>query len=92
MRQTLGSRVSEIRLFGSRARGDADEESDFDFFVALRDDDPRREVKGMAARLANQLSLDQGIVVSVLVGDRTFLEEHQGYSLLETIRTEGVVL
>ena len=92
MQQALGVRIAEVRLFGSRARGDADEESDVDLFVALTDDDPRRDVKRAAARLANELSLENGLVLSVLLADRAFLENHRGYALLESIQEEGIAL
>lgn len=35
VRNAFGERVKKVILYGSRARGDADEESDFDFIVLL---------------------------------------------------------
>jgi len=37
----LGDRIVAVALFGSRARGEASERSDFDFFVVVRDFDER---------------------------------------------------
>jgi predicted nucleotidyltransferase len=79
-----------VTLFGSRARGDADEESDLDLFVALRDDDPDGAIRDAALEIACDLTLRHGVLVSAFVADRTFLAEHQGYSLLETIVEEGI--
>jgi len=61
-----------ITLFGSRARDDADEESDLDLFVALKEDDPQGKVKEAASRIACDLTLESGILVSVFVADQEF--------------------
>ena len=34
--EALGDRLDRIVLFGSRARGDAEEDSDFDFLVTVQ--------------------------------------------------------
>ena len=83
---------TRIYLFGSRARGEGDEESDLDLFVALHQDDPGREVEATALRLACDLTLKHGVLVSALVADRAFLTSHEGYSLLETIEEDGIRL
>jgi len=86
----LGSREFEVRLFGSRARGQADEESDLDLFVALARDDPDERVKGVALEIARDLTLERGVLVSVFVADHDFVERHRGFSFLETVNDEGV--
>ncbi len=45
-----------------------------------------------AANLASDLTLEHGVVLSVIVADRAFLQEHSGYAFLETIAEEGVPL
>lgn len=37
LRLRYGKRLAEVRLFGSQARGDANEDSDIDLLVVLRD-------------------------------------------------------
>lgn len=90
--EQVDDRLFRVTLFGSRARGDADEESDLDLFVALKSDDPRKEIDKLAFGIACDLTLESGILVSVLVADRAFLEQRHGFSFLENIAEEGVIL
>jgi predicted nucleotidyltransferase len=62
-----------VTLFDSRARGDVDEESDLDLFVALKKDDLQGEVKEAASRIACDLTLESSILVSIFVADKEFL-------------------
>jgi predicted nucleotidyltransferase len=80
----------DVILFGSRARGDAEEESDVDIFVALRRDDPAGAVERAALQIACDLTLEHGVLVSPLVADLAYLKRHEGFSLLESIAEEGV--
>lgn len=63
--EQVDDRLFQVTLFGSRARGDADEESDLDLFVALKWDDPRKEIDKLAFGIACDLMLESGILVSV---------------------------
>ena len=65
VRERFGSRVAEIRLFGSYARGDATTDSDVDCLVLLDhvDQDDDRAITSLAADLTWQIA---GIVVSPL--------------------------
>jgi predicted nucleotidyltransferase len=83
-------RLFQVTIFGSRARGEADEESDLDLFVALKGDDPRGEIKEAARRIACDLTLEHGLLVSVFVADREFLERHKDFAFLKTVEEEGV--
>ena len=81
-----------VTLHGSRARGDADEESDLDLFVAVDREDPEKDIERAAFGIACELTLESGILVSVLVADATFLRRHEGFAFLEAIEEEGIPL
>ena len=80
----------EVRLFGSRARGEAEEESDLDLLVTLQEDDPDRRLREAALQVACDLTLEHGLLVSVLVADPAFLKRYHGYSFIESAAQEGI--
>jgi len=65
LRQQFGDRILHVWFYGSKARGNADEESDLDLLVVVQDgNEPLEEAIG---HLALTLSLEYG----VLLGDHT---------------------
>src|SRR3990172_10380179 len=51
LRQLLGDELQEIELFGSKVRGDSDQESDIDILIIVKSKDWRihEEICGLAA-------------------------------------------
>ena len=84
-------RPDRIYLFGSIARGDADENSDYDLMV-LVPDDAAPERRG--SRLAYQALRGTGIAADVLVWTRGSFERraHVVASLPATVLREGKLL
>jgi predicted nucleotidyltransferase len=74
--ELYGERLRGVVLYGSRARGDASDDSDFDFLVLLDGvDDFGADVRQISA-IASELSLEFDTVVSALpVAEARFLEE-----------------
>jgi len=87
---TLGNRVREVLLFGSRARGDATAESDYDLLVVV-DKVDTSVVQGIDD-IAGRALLDHGAVVSafpIAQEDRT----RRRYSpLLINVAREGMAV
>jgi uncharacterized protein len=90
LRAELGPRVAEIRLFGSRARGDARQNSDYDILVILdrRTPEIRSEVLKIAVRLMDKYNV---LVVTVLRSAEEW-RKAQGYPLALNIARESVLL
>jgi len=84
--------VDRIELFGSRARGDADPDSDMDVFVIVDDLSP--ELEDYISECAWEAGFKHGIVIVPVVFSRDEWENGpERYSLLaEAIRAEGIQL
>lgn len=92
IRSRYGDRVLQIILFGSRARGGGNEESDMDVAVIITANDPvlRRRLYD----IATELWLDSEIKISPLILSE---EEFQSYLKMKrgiaiTIQKEGISL
>ena len=84
-----GSRLVNVILYGSQARGDATPESDIDVMVVLKDEvNPYQEID-RTNKLTSRLSLEYDTLISTLfVAEDRFQSERS--PLLMNIRREGV--
>jgi len=85
--------VHQMILFGSRARGDADPDSDMDVLVVV-DDSLDEQARDYVSGCAWEAGFEQGIVVVPVVFSREQWERGpERHSLLaQAIRAEGVPL
>ena len=79
-------------LFGSRARGDAEPDSDMDVLLELDVERLDLATKRRIRWLAGEVSLKHGLVISFLLVDRAQARERGDYSILMNIREEGIPL
>lgn len=85
-----GERIERVVLFGSRARGDANADSDYDIAVFLYDmTDRRREVRQIVPIVADIID-ETGAVIHALPCPAGSYENRT--SLMREIRYEGVDL
>lgn len=85
----FGARVAKMVLFGSRARGDVHEESDWDIAVFLMDE-PSMEDRHRLVDLGTDVLFDTGQVIQpVTLPLRRQAEESY---LMRAIRTDGISL
>ena len=82
--------ILRMVIFGSRARGDPDPESDMDVFieVPVLDADLRRKV----SEIAWEIGLDEGLVISTFVAttQAIFFSPLAANPILRAIEAEGV--
>jgi predicted nucleotidyltransferase len=88
--EIYGDRVERVVLFGSRARGDARPDSDYDIAVFLRGMDDRFQELDRLAHISTDLIDATGEVVNALAyGEGAYNERTP---LMREIRLEGVDL
>ena len=80
----------DFRVFGSRARGDADEYSDLDIFLEFEEVD--RDLEERVSDIAWELGLENHLVISPLIFSRHEVEESplRISPIVKAIRAEGV--
>ncbi len=88
--EPLGDRLDRIVLFGSRARGDAEEDSDFDFLVTVKN--LQADDKDRVRQIAWELSLEYDTVITPLVIPVEDFVEEKYFYLHENIHKEGRVV
>ena len=81
-----------LTLFGSRARGEAEKESDMDILVVIRSEDWK--LGDRIRELGYQLELRHGIVLSIQVMSRRHVEQLKaiGSQFLQEVEREGIVV
>ena len=88
--EILGDRAQKIILFGSRSRGDAEEDSDYD--VLLLVDKRTREMENQVDDIAYEMLDSYGAVVVIFVFEIETFERETQEPLFCNIRREGVIL
>ncbi len=86
-----GERVERVVLFGSRARGDAREDSDYDIAVFLRDMDDRMAEMNRLADLSTAILDETGELISAMPYLAATYNDPR-MPLMYAIRSEGIDL
>jgi predicted nucleotidyltransferase len=90
--QAHGVPIHSLVLFGSRARGDADAESDYDVLVAVERLD--RQIRLTVSRCAWEAGFEDCLLIVPVVVTKDEVENSPFRSslLMQAIRNEGVTL
>ncbi len=90
--RTLGTRLEKILLFGSKARGEDEEESDIDIMVVVRDRDSA--IEDMIIDIAYEVNLRFDLYLSPKVITITNLEDTlwRATPFIQSIERDGILL
>jgi uncharacterized protein len=88
--EAYGSRIERVVLFGSRSRGDARPDSDYDVAVFLRDLDNFGQEARRIAELETDVLYDTGAVINAIPFKAGSYQERTG--LMGELRREGLDL
>jgi len=89
-RVAAAAALVDLRVFGSRARGDADAWSDMDVFIEVESLD--RETKERILDIVWEVSFDHGLVIAPLIFTRDEIENTalRSSDIVKNIVREGV--
>jgi len=90
LREILSKNAREIILFGSRARRDAERNSDYDILFLV--DKKSRLLEDQVDDIAYEMLERYGVVVTIFVDEVKAFQRDQSEPLFCNIRQEGVVL
>ena len=88
--QLYGTRVERIVLFGSRARGDAREDSDYDIAVFIKGPGTLSDELHRLASVSTDILLDTGAVISAKPFFAGAYRERTGF--MHNLRQDGIDL
>lgn len=89
LRNVYGPRLHSVILYGSRARGEAAEDSDIDLLVVLESCPAFWQEFDRISPIASRISFDHDVVISAIpVGSDEF--NRAPSPLLQNVRREGV--
>jgi len=91
LKERYGSKVLQIILYGSFARGKATSESDVDLLVVVDDSLDPWEVRRSLDDVLLDILLANGRLVSVLVVPKSFYENYRS-PFLKQVQKEGIPL
>ena len=89
--QLYGDRLTQMVLYGSQARGDADPNSDIDVLVVLKAPVQVGEEIDRTIPIVADLSLHNDVVISCNFMNEERFTNYQG-PLLRNIRREGILI
>jgi predicted nucleotidyltransferase len=92
IRDLFPERILSVTLFGSKARGDADPESDVDLLLVV--DAKSRQFRSQLWQIASDISLEHNLVISVRVfaQDRWAETQRLRLPLYRAVAAEGIPL
>ena len=87
IQSALGDHLKELWLFGSRARGDCQADSDYDFLVVAEGD--RTKLRALIAEKENEIMLRRGEILASVIYTPRLWQQARNAPLGMNVRREG---
>jgi predicted nucleotidyltransferase len=91
LRENFGKELKEIRIFGSKVRGDFDKDSDIDIFVVF-DTEVDWDFENKVSHIAYDIDLEFGVLFNLIIFSASQLKEPK-YKILpfiQNVKKEGL--
>lgn len=88
LNQNLNGYINKIIIFGSRARGDFDENSDYDFAIIVND--RFKDLRKIIAKAEADISIKYNSWVSSLIFSKKEWEDKKHHPICKRIIDEGI--
>lgn len=88
LRKKFGNHIMDIIIFGSRARGDYQEDSDYDVIALV--DVKTRELRDKIYEVTGDLGFAHNVTISIFVYEKERFEKDKYEPLFMNVRREGI--
>lgn len=90
LKEKLGERIKEVILFGSRARGDYEPESDYDVMVLVERKD--KELAEAIESITWQINWDYEASITVFIYEQNIFQQEKYEPLFINVKREGLLV
>ncbi len=89
---TSGGKVIDMRIFGSRARDDFQEDSDLDIFIELEESNP--EIRKLIDHLSWEIAFENDLIIMTLIHSKDEVENgiYKYTPIYRSIVRDGIVV
>ena len=92
LKKLYGDNLSRVILYGSKARGDATEDSDIDVLVVLKDIDRKHDEIHRITEISAPICLKYDLLISAIPVREEMILSEEKTLFIETVLKEGIDL
>lgn len=90
LEEKFPKQVLQIILYGSKARGDSDQDSDLDVLVILKEEDS--QILWDILTLASEVSLEYDLLINPIVSTPKRVERQRGFTFYKSVARDAIQL